>query len=461
MKILICGGGSVGSSIAHQLTLENNDVNLIDMNPDVVTEVTEHLDVRGYIGHPSHPSVLEEAGVRDADVIIAVTGSDEVNMIICQVAYSLFDVNVRIARIRNTDYLRPEWQLLYRHDHIPIDHIISPEQQVAQTIFERLHIPGSIDTISLGGDGLVAVGLRCGRDSDIPGKRLSSVRDLCAQHNSVMLGLVRGGAFIVPQKGETVQAEDVIYIVCRHEHIPALMPLFGHEDRRARDIVIIGAGNIGTFLTDSLEKSGEKQRIRLVENSRDVADRAAARFTGASLTVLHGNAMSEAIMRDAGIARADSVIAVTNDDKVNILASLIAKKAGARHAVALINNERAFTPILADSDIDITVNPREITVSSILHYIRAGKVLSLRSMCFGKVELLEIAADENSPVAGKDIYGLGLPQGIVIGAVSRGETLITPMPDTVIRAGDMLTVLCEADAVHKAENIFSYRKQLY
>lgn len=461
MHIIICGGGGVGSSIAHQLTMENNDVTVIDFNPDVITEITEHLDVRGVIGFPSYPSILEEAGIREADALIAVTRSDEINMVICQVAYSLFKVPLRIARIRSTDYLQPEWQMLYRHDHIPIDHIISPEQEVARTIYDRLRVPGAVDTISLAGDDLLAIGLRCAEGSDISGQRLSYIREVCGEHNSALLGAVRHGTFILPQRHEFVEQGDILYIVCRRQNISEVMPLFGHENRRARDVVIVGAGNIGMFLVKYLESDAQKTRIRIIEKNRKRADFAASQLSSSHTTVLHGDAMSEAIIRDAGIAVAGHVVCVTEDDKVNIMVSFLAKKLGCRRTASIINHPRSVAPVLEDTGIDIIVNPREITVSSILRYIRTGKVLSIRSMCFGKVELLEIVADERSPVTGKGIKNLALPHGTVIAALSRNGTLIQPEDDTVIHAGDLLTVLCEADSVHKTESIFSRRKELY
>jgi trk system potassium uptake protein TrkA len=459
MKIIICGAGQVGASIARQLSMENHDVTVVDQSYDVVNDVAEHLDVRAHVGFPSHPEIMEEAGIRSADVLIAVTRFDEVNMVACQMAHSLYNVPTKIARIRSAEYLKPEYQHLYRHDHIPIDHIISPEQEVARTIVERLHVPGAVDTIALAGNHLKAVGFRCLYDCPMLGHSLTKIKDVCRERDICLLGVLRAGHFLLPHRSITLRQDDIVYVICNRPKIREMMALFGHEEREARSLVIIGGGNIGLALAEHIEHAEPDVRLKVIE-----LDKARAKFVAERLdraTVINGSALSGAILREANVNMTETVVAVTNNDEANILSSLIAKKSGCGRTIAIVNNAGAYAELIPSLGIDVIINPREITVSSILQHIRLGKVLSLRSICKGNIEIMEVEVTESSPAAGKHLYNMALPDGILIGAISRNRRLVAPEPDSVVMAGDFLTILTEAGMVKRAEELFSFKKELF
>ncbi|MET0156204.1 MAG: Trk system potassium transporter TrkA [Rickettsiales bacterium] len=458
MKVIICGAGRVGSSIAQQLSLENHEVTLVDFSGEILSEVAEHIDVRIYVGFPSHPEVLEEVGVQNADALIAVTRSDEVNMTACQMAHSLYNVPTKIARIRNAAYLKPEYQHLYRHDHIPIDHIISPEQEVARTIVERLHVPGAVDTIPLAANSLKALGIRCLYDCPMLGYKMQRLKSACNAADVALLGVVRGEKFILPNKNATLQQDDVAYVACNRNRIHETIELFGHEEREARTLVIIGAGNIGLSLVEYIEQYEPDVRLKLIESDASRAKIVAERLNRS--TVINGDALSPAILREANVHMTETVVAVTNNDEVNILSSLIAKRSGCGRVLTIVNNSLTYADLMNDLGIDVIISPREITVSSILQHIRQGKALSLRSLCKGNVEIMEVEVTDSSPVAGKHIYNVVLPERVSLVAISRSGRLLIPEQETVILPGDFLTVVTDAASVRRVEQIFSAKKEL-
>ena len=458
MKVVICGAGRVGASIAQQLSLENHEVTVVDFSTDILNEVAEHIDVRIYVGFPSHPEVLEEVGIQTADALIAVTRSDEVNMTACQMAHSLYNVPTKIARIRNAAYLKPEYQHLYRHDHIPIDHIISPEQEVARTIVERLHVPGAVDTVPLAANSAKALGFRCLYDCPMLGFKMHKLKTACNAAGICLLGVVRGEKFILPHKNVTLQQDDIAYVVCERDRVHETMELFGHEEREARTLVIVGAGNIGLSLVEYIEKYEPDVRLKLIESDPDRAKMVAERLNRS--TVINGDALSTAILREANVNMTETVVAVTNNDEVNILSSLIAKRSGCGRVLTIVNNSVTYADLMTDLGIDVIISPREITVSSILQHIRQGKVLALRSLCKGNIEIMEVEITDSSPIAGKHIYNVTLPEHILLGAVCRSGRLMLPEPETVLMPGDYLTILTDASLVRKVEEIFSAKKEL-
>ncbi|MCE3232634.1 MAG: Trk system potassium transporter TrkA [Rickettsiaceae bacterium] len=459
MKIIICGAGLVGSSIARQLSMEGNDVTVIDQSPELIQNINDTLDVRAHVGFASHPTVLEAAGAETADMIIAVTLSDEINMVVCQVANSLFNIPTKIARIRNQNYLKPEWSNLYRQDHLPIDFIISPEIEVARAVINRLHVPGALDTIPFLNGQVKVIGTRCTLDCPMINMPLGRVQRKLLEANVSILGLLRGDDFLVLDEGVDLREDDELYFVCDTKNVQKAMAIFGHEEREARRVLIIGGGNVGLFLAELLEKEDTDIKIKMIE-----VDRARAEYIADKLentTVINGSALSQEILEEANVATSETVIAVSNDDEVNILSSLLAKRFGCQRVVTLVNNASSYSPLTSSLGIDVAINPREITVSSILQHIRKGRIVAVHSICKGKAELIEAEAVEASSVVGKRMEDLALPSGIVIGAIVRDGEVTIPDEDTVIKPGDRIIILSLANMVSKVEKVFSVKFEFF
>lgn len=459
MRIIVCGAGQVGSSIAKQLAMESNDVTVIDQSPELIQKISDTLDVKAHVGYASHPPMLEEIGADSADMLIAVTLSDEVNMVVCQVAHSLFNVPTKIARIRNQNYLRPEWKHLYRHDHLPIDHIISPEVEVANAVINRLHVPGALDTIPFVDGKLKVIGLRCTSDCPMVNMNFFKAQSKFSHLKFSLMGLMRGEEFFVASEDLEILVGDEIYFVCDNKHVSQAMALFGHEEREARRIIIIGGGNIGLYLSEQLELEGTDIKAKLIEVNKERAEYVAERLS--RTTVINGDALSQEILDEAIVSMAETVIAVSNDDEVNILSSLLSKRFGCNRVVTLVNNATSYSPLISSLGIDVAVNPREITVSSILQHIRKGRILSVHSICKGKAELIEAEAVEPSPVVGKALGNLSLPHGIIIGAILRAGAVIIPEKDFTIQDGDRIIILSQANMVSKVEKSFSVKFEFF
>ena len=459
MKIIVCGAGQVGSSIAKQLSIEGNDVAVIDSSAERIQAVSDTLDVQARIGFASHPTVLEEVGADSADMIIAVTLSDEINMVACQVANSLFNIPTKIARIRNQNYLNPEWMHLYKHDQLAIDNIISPEIEVAKAIVNRLHVPGAADTIPFANSKIKAIGIRCTLDCPMINMPLTKIQKKLLDINVSIMGLMRKDDFIIATNEVEFLEDDELYFICDTEYEQEAMLMFGYEAREARRIIIIGGGNIGLFLAEHLEKENDVVNIKLIEVNKDRAEFVADKLS--KTTVINGSALSKEILEEASVSSAETVIAVTNDDEVNILSSLLAKKFGCERVLTLVNNSNSYSELVSSLGVDVTVNPREITISSILRHVREGRISAVHSICQGEAEIIEAEAVESSSIVGKSISNLDLPKDVKIGAIFREDQMLIPDMDTSIQAGDKVIVLSKANMVNQVEKIFSVNFEFY
>ncbi|MEM7617560.1 MAG: Trk system potassium transporter TrkA, partial [Pseudomonadota bacterium] len=383
MKIIVCGTGQVGTSIAKQLASENNEVTVIDYNADKIRKITDTLDVNAVIGYASHPPTLEQAGGSYSDMIIAVTASDEVNMVICQVAYSLFSIPIKIARVRNQLYLDDRWKDLYRQNHLPIDVIISPELEVAKAINHRLHVPGAVDTIPYD-NNVKLIAVRCTKYSPVVNLFTFKIKQLAKQINIAIIGIFRDQKFIFPDDKEPIIEGDEIFFFANESNVTEAMALFGHEEEEARKIIIVGGGNIGLYLAQLIEEEAHNVNVKIIEIDSHRADQVAQLLNHSS--IINGNALDEEILEESGVSYAETVIAVSNDDEVNILSALLAKRFGTQRSIALINNN-TYASLIASLGIDVVVNPREITVSSILGQIRRGRIKSAHTICNGIIEI--------------------------------------------------------------------------
>jgi trk system potassium uptake protein TrkA len=458
MKVVICGAGQVGSAIARYLSREENDVTVIDSNPALVRQISDTLDVQGIVGYASHPDVLERAGTADADLLIAVTFADEVNMVACSIAHSLFEVPTKIARVRAQTYLDPRWADLIHRANMGIDAIISPEIEVARAVARRLEIPGAFDTIPLSDGRVTLVGVHCHADCPVINTPLRQLSELFPDLHISVVAIIRSDTKIVPSGDDVMVVGDDVYFVADSRHLDRALAAFGHEEPEARRLILVGAGNIGLFLAQQVEEENLAAEIRIIEIDRERAERAAQVLQ--RTIVLQGDALDPEILIEANVKATETVVAVSNDDEVNILASLLAKRHGAQRSVTLIN-KMTYAPLLGSLGIDAVVSPRAITVSTILQHVRRGRIRSVHTLADGFAEIIEADALETSRLVGVPLREARFPPGIVVGAIIRDDEVITPRGDTVIEVDDRVVIFAVADAVKHVEKMFSVRLEFF
>ncbi len=450
MRIIICGAGQVGWQIARYLSGEANDVTVVDSNPQLVRRAAETLEVRGVTGFASYPEVLEEAGARDADMIIAATFSDEVNMVTCQVAHSVFGVTRKIARLRSQSYVDPRYADLYRREHLPIDVIISPEREVAQAALQRLRAPAAFDTEDFfdGRAQLLGIGL----DADCPvlNTPLEQLSDLFSTLRAVAVGVRREGRLFAPEPEDQLFAGDQVYVLIAVEDLNRTLEIFGKKIARQDRVVIVGAGNIGLGVAQALEEGARRVRAKVIELDRARAERAADALE--RTVVLNGDGLDAEMLEEAGIGQADAVLAVTNDDKTNMLASVRAKTLGCPLAIALINDP-AQAPLMAPLGIDAYINPRATTVSSILRHVRHGRVRRIYSIGDGEAEMIEAQVLSSSPIAGQCLRDIDFPEGALVGALMKKGAFVKPRGATRVEEGDLILIFALAADVHEVERL--------
>ena len=458
MKVIVCGAGLVGFNIARYLSSEQNDVTVIDQSPDHIKRVSDQLDVQGLVGFASHPGVLDAADAGGADVIIAVTQHDEVNMVACQVAHSLFNVPTKIARVRAQNYLDPVWSDLFTRENLPIDVIISPEIEVARAVLRRLQVPGAIDMVPFADGKVQVIATRLNEGCPVVDTPLRRLTELFPDLHIRVMGIVRDQEIMALSGDSSMAVGDEIYFAAEVDHVPRAMSAFGHEEVEARRVLIVGGGNVGLSLALEIEESYPRVSPKIIEYNRDRAGQIAEQLH--RTIVLNGDVLDREILNEANVQATETIIAVSNDDEVNILASLLAKREGAERAVTLVNN-MTFEPLLASLGIDVVVNPRAITVSRILQYVRRGRIRGVYSLQDGLAEIIEAEAMETSPIVGVPIKDVQLPVGMVAGAVIRNDEVIIPRGSTVIQPKDRVVIFTIAEGVKHLEKMFSVRLEYF
>ena len=459
MKIVICGAGLVGSAIASHLCEEQNDVTVIDDSAENIQRITDQYDVHGVVGVASHPNRLAEAGVRDAELLIAVTESDEVNMVACQISHTIFNTPVKIARIRSTAYLDPAFASLYSPENLPIDHIISPEAEVSAAISNQLRVPGAFDVQNLCDGRMNLVGVQCTENSPILGTSLRHLTSLFPDLSLTVLAIIRDGKVILPRSGvESMQTGDRVYFVCDSTHLDRAMASFGHEEGEARSVVIAGGGSIGLMLSREIEGNFHNTHNQIIELNAGRAKSLAEELQGTG--IINGDALDSAILREAGVHKTETFVAVTEDDEVNILSALLAKRTGAKHAVALVNIP-GFIPLVSTLGVDAVINPSQITVSSILEHVRRGRIRDVHPIVEDLGEVLEAEALPSSLLVGKPLRAAKIPKGLAIGGVYRDGKAIAIRGDTVIAAGDTVIIFVVRGKIAKVEKLLSVRLDFF
>jgi len=451
MRVIICGAGQVGYGIAERLAAERNDVSVIDTSADLIRAVRDNLDVRGFVGHGAHPDVLEKAGAEQADMIIAVTLFDEVNIVACEVAHSLFNVPTKIARIRAQSYLLPHYAGMFSREYMPIDVIISPEVEVGEMVLRRIALPGARDVVQFAEGKVIVLAIECLEDCPVVNTPLAQLSELFPDLPSTVVGVSREEHLFVPHSADQLISGDIAYVVTTRDQVRRTLGLFGHDEQEATRIVIAGGGNIGLYVARAIEAKPVRTRIKIIESTRERAVAIADELRKA--VVLQGSALDQKVLLEADIGDADLMVALTNDDQVNILSAVMAKKLGCRSNLVLINNPtyHEFTDMLG---LDAHVNPRNVTISKVLQHVRRGRIRQVHSIQRGAAEVIEAEALETSPLVGAPLRELELPDGIRIGAVYRGGEMIKPDGDLRIKPKDRVVIFALERAVKQVEQMF-------
>lgn len=451
MKIIICGAGQVGRGIAERLAIENHDVTVIDISAELVEAISGSTDVQGIVGHGAHPDVLNEAGAGEADMIIAVTFVDEVNMMACEVAKALFNIPTRVARVRDQSYLLPQYSSLFTRDNTAIDVVISPEVAVGEMVLRRLALPGAFEAIYFADEKVLTLGIKLEDDCPVVNTSLSQLTGLFPDLKAVVCGIVRDQTLFVPKSDDQMLPGDRVYVVTDQTQAARTLALFGHEERPANRVLIGGGGTIGMYVARKLEERDSTITVTIIEPNIKRAEEVANRLN--NVVVLNGSALDANLLQEAEIGRTETYIALTNDDKVNVLSAMLAKQHGAASTACLVSNLDA-RPLISPLGIDAYIDPRSVTVSSVLQHVRRGRIRGVHGVEAGDGEVVEAEALETSPMIGKPLREADLPEGIRIGAVVRDDQVIIPTGDTEIRPKDRVVMFALRDKIEEIQHLF-------
>ena len=450
MKVIVCGAGQVGWQIARHLAVENNDVTIVDNNPGLVNQATDALDVSGITGFASYPDVLSRAGARDADMIIAATHSDEVNMVTCQVAHSVFKIPRKVARLRAQSYLDVIYTDLYQRDHLPIDVVISPEKEVAAAALRQLAAPSTFDNEPFLQGNVEMLGITLEEDCAVVNTPLRQLSELFSTLRAVVCGVRRGENLFTTNADDQLLVGDQVYVFTHKDDVRRTLEIFGKNTKKRERVIIIGGGNVGLSVANQLEKGSDRIRAKVIERSRECAEKAAESLE--RTIVLHGDGLDKALLEEANLDKADALLAVTDDDKTNLLTATRAKAAGCPQVVALVN-DHGLSPLMQPLNIDAFIHPRATTVSSILRHIRHGRVRQVYSIGDAEAEVIEAQVMSTSPIAGQNIRDVSVPEGAIIAAVQKGDKTVRPTGDTRIEEGDVIVIFSLARNIEDIERL--------
>ncbi|VAW61192.1 Trk potassium uptake system protein TrkA [hydrothermal vent metagenome] len=451
MKILILGAGQVGSSVASHLASEANDITLVDHRADVLSELRDRMDIQTVIGNAAHPDILEQAGIEDTDMLIAVTNTDEVNMVACQVAWTLYHTPTKIARIRSTQYLKHSE--IFRGHGVPVDVIISPEEIVTNYIFNIIEYPGALQVLDFADGKVVLVGLRAYYGGPLVGHQLRDLPEHTPGTDTRVAAIYRRGRAIIPMGNTVIEAGDEIFFIAAREDIRVVIRELRKLDKRNKRIIIAGGGNIGKRLAERLEK---RHQVKIVECNVERAQHLSQSLN--KCVVLLGDSADEELLLEENIDSMDVFCSVTNDDEANILAAMLAKRLGARKTMSLINRP-AYVDLMENQEaIDVAISPEQVTIGALLTHVRRGDIVAVHSLRRGAAEAIEVIAhgdSKTSKVVGHMLEEIDLPEGTTIGAIVRGDEVIIAHHDTAIEAEDHVVLfLVDKKKIHDVERLF-------
>ncbi len=450
MKIIILGAGQVGTSVAENLVREANDITVVDVDAKRLHELQDRLDLSTVAGHASHPSILARAGAEDADMVIAVTNSDETNMVACQVAYTLFHTPTKIARVRARDYL--EHNQLFTQEALPIDMLISPEQAVIDQVQRLIEYPGALQVLDFADGRVRLVAVRAYYGGPLVGHELRELREHMPSVETRVAAIFRRGTPITPQGDTVIEVDDEVFFIAATENIRAVMSELRRLDKPVKRVILVGGGNIGKGLAAALE---DRYQVKLIEHNPQRVDMLSEELD--KTLVLLGDAADEELLLEENIEDTDVFCAVTNDDEANILSAMLAKRLGARKVMALINRA-AYVDLVESSDIDIAISPQLATIGGLLAHVRRGDVVVVHSLRRGAAEAIEAVAhgdERSSKVVGRAVEDIKLPPGTTIGAIVRGDQVLMAHHDTVIEPDDhVILFLVDKKRITEVERLF-------
>ena len=458
MNIIICGAGRVGFTIAKQLSEQGHSITVIDQSSEDIKKIDDTLDVKAIVGKATFPSILEKANASEADMIIAVTRNDEINMVICQIAFSIFNIPKKIARIRSQDYLNPKFTTVYNKENLPIDVIISPELEIAKSIQRKLEAPGALDSVPFADNKIKLLEILINENCNLINFKLNELTKKYPNLDANIIGIIRGDKFLIPKKNDDIKKNDKIYVIINSTQMSQTLEAFGHNEKASKKILIVGAGNIGFNLAKNLEESLDAVRIKIVEKDKDRSEFLANELN--NTIIINGNGLDEEVLLEANLEEAETVLALTNDDEDNLMVSVLVekfakddKKIDDKRTMALINKPN-YSLLQNSLKIDDLIDPRMNTVSSILKHIHKGTIETAYTILNGEYEVIEAEIIETSELINKELKNSNLPEEIRIGAVLRDNKVVIPRSNFVFQKDDRVVFLAKKDSISVVENIF-------
>jgi len=458
MNIIICGAGRVGFTIAKILSEQGHSITVIDQSSEDIQKIDETLDVKSIVGKATYPSILEKANASEADMIIAVTRNDEINMLICQIAFSIFNVQKKIARIRSQDYLNPKFTKVYNKENLPIDVIISPEIEIAKSLQRKLEAPGALDNVPFAENKIRLLEILINENCSLKDTKLNEITNKYPKLDANIMGVIRDGKFVVLKKNDIMIKNDKAYVVINATQMKDTLNAFGHNEKISNKILIIGGGNIGFNLAKNLEESFDSARVKIIEKNKERAELIASQLN--NTIVINGDALDEEVLMEANIDEVQTVLALTNDDEDNLMVSVLVEKFAKdnieindKRTMALINKPN-YSLLQSSLKIDDFIDPRMNTVSSILKHIHKGSIENAYSILNGEYEIIEAEIIETSELINKELKNSNLPDEIRVGAILRGEEVMIPRSNFVFKKEDTVVLLAKKDFLHVVENMF-------
>ena len=452
MNIIICGAGRVGYTIAKLLSEQNHSITVIDQSSEDIQKINDGLDVKGIVGKATYPSVLEKASASEADMIIAVTKNDEINMLICQIAFSMFNIQKKIARIRSKDYLNPKFSKVYSKENLPIDVIISPEIEIAKSIQRKLEAPGALDNVNFAQNKIRLLEILVNETCPLVNIPLNELTKKFPKLEANILGVIRNEKFIILKKNDVMKKNDKAYVIINSEQMQQTLLAFGHEEKISKKILIIGGGNIGFNLAKNIEQSFDDARVKIIEKDKARAELIANDLNNS--IVINGNGLDEDVLSEANLDEIETVIALTNDDEDNLMVSVLVEKFSKdKRTMALINKPN-YSLLQSSLKIDDLIDPRMNTVSSILKHVHKGTIETAYTILNGEYEVIEAEIIETSELINKELRKSNLPEEIRIGAILRDKDIIIPRSNFVFKKEDIVVFLAKRDQLSVVENMF-------
>ena len=458
MNIIICGAGRVGFTIAKLLSEQGHSTTVIDQSSEDIQKINDSLDVKAIVGKATYPSILEKANASETDMIIAVTRNDEINMLICQIAFSIFKIPKKIARIRSQDYLNPKFTSVYNKENLPIDVIISPELEIAKSIQRKLEAPGALDNVPFVNNKIRLLEIFIRKDCKSINIKFNELTKKYPKLEANIIGINRNEKFFIPKKTDSVRENDKIYIIINSIQMVETLDAFSHRERISKKILIIGGGNIGFNLAKNIEENLETVRVKIIEKNKERAEYLASQLNDA--IIVNGDGLDEEVLSEANLGEAETVLALTNDDEDNLMVSVLVEKFAKdqkeiddKRTMALINKPN-YSLLQSSLKIDDLIDPRMTTVSSILKHIHKGTIENAYTISNGEYEVIEAEIIETSELINKELKNSNLPEELRIGAILRNEKVIIPRSDFVFKKDDKVVFIVKKDSISFVENIF-------